>query len=113
MAVAVILGKGGAVARAHDGLALVGYQHHFAGDDVDEFIFQAVPVALAGPHAGLEGQEVDPKIGQPARIAQPRAMAVAAGNVMGRGITCAGADRRGGNLDLRHGLPVKENARQA
>src|SRR6218665_128223 len=74
---------------------------------MDELVFPPVPVALAGPDAGLQGQQVDAELGQARGIAQLQAMAVAAGNVEGRGIAGAGTYRRGGEINLRHGARPK------
>jgi hypothetical protein len=67
-------------------LAVVLDQHHLALDDPDELVLGRVPVALAGPLAGRQAQQVDPELVEADRVAQLPAAAVLAGRVVGGGI---------------------------
>ena len=75
MAVARVLGKGGAVAGPQQRFALVLDEHDFAVDNEDELIFVAMPVPLRRPLAGRQAREVDAEILEAARIAEPPPLA--------------------------------------
>src|SRR5690606_34445965 len=70
-----------AVAGAHGLFAVVGDQHQFAFQHVNELVFAGMPVALAGPDAGVEGDQVDTERGQARGIAQLQPAAAAARQV--------------------------------
>lgn len=65
MAVRLALREGGAVAGPQNPPAVIGYERRLARQDPDEFILVRMPVPLARPGAGLEGEEVDAEIESP------------------------------------------------
>src|SRR5690606_9176831 len=91
-----------AVAGAHGLFAGVGDQHQFTFQHVDELVLAGMPVALAGPDAGVEGDQVDAERGQARGIAQLQPAAAAARQVVRRRIARALSLRRGFEVDLAH-----------
>src|SRR6267154_586966 len=79
MAVAVSGGKPCCVAGAQCFLTLVGHEHHLAGEDIDEFVFVAVPMTLARPGTRRQATQVDAELGQPGGIAELGALTGATG----------------------------------
>ena len=90
MSVLIARLEAGAVARFQDFFAGIGDQHHFAFQHIDEFVLADMPVALAGPDAWLQPQQIDAELGQARGIAQPAAFPRPARLVIGRRIK--GAD---------------------
>jgi len=68
MAVPRALWKRCALARPQQRFAAVFDKGQLAFQDMDELVFVAVPVALAGPAAGRQRHEVDAKVPQPACV---------------------------------------------
>src|SRR5262245_8790663 len=62
-----------------------------------------MPVALARPVARRQAHEIDPKVREPAGVAQPLPHAGGTGRIERRRIARALALRHGGNVDLGHG----------
>src|SRR5580692_448203 len=60
----------GGVPRSHRLLTLVGDEHDFSLDDVDELILVRMPVALARPDARRETNKIDAKLREPRRVAK-------------------------------------------
>ena len=83
--------KAGAVTTVQHLFAGVGDEYHFALEHVDEFVLGFVPVALAGPTARGQAQQVHAELAQAGGIAQTPALARAAGLVVRRRITRAEA----------------------
>ena len=59
MAIALTWSEAGAIAGVEHGFAGIGDEHDRGPDDIDELVFVAVPMTLAGPGAGLDDGEVD------------------------------------------------------
>ena len=115
MAVFLARLEAGAIARLQDFFAGVGHQHHFAFQHIDEFVLLEVPVALAGPGARRQPQQIDAELGQPGGIAQAAALAGPAGLIIGRRIEGAGARGQILGIDaFGHGrFPQNGNGPQA
>ena len=73
--------EAGAIARLQDFFAGIGDQHHFAGQHIDEFVLLEVPMALAGPRARRQPQQIDAELGEAGGVAQLAALARPAGLV--------------------------------
>jgi hypothetical protein len=71
MAVAGAFRKGCAIAGAQHRIAAIFDQRRFAFEQIDEFVFGRMPVALARPIARRQVHEIDPEINEPAGVAQP------------------------------------------
>jgi hypothetical protein len=70
-----------AIAGAQHLLAAIRDQHHLPGDDIHEFIFRRMPMALARPAPGRQAQQVHAKIRQARRVPQPLPHAGGAGGI--------------------------------
>ncbi|MGK0266300.1 MAG: hypothetical protein ACI82N_000544, partial [Maricaulis sp.] len=79
--------KSGAIAGAQHGFAVIRHQHGHAGQDLDEFVFMRVPMALRRPGARLEPDLVDAKLGQAGCVAEAPRMPPATRFIHRRGIT--------------------------
>jgi hypothetical protein len=88
---------------ARNTVSVVFDERQFAFEHVDEFVFVRMPMALARPVARRQPHEIDPEIGEAARIAQPLPHTFGTGRVELRRIARAFAYRYGGDVDLGHG----------
>ena len=71
--------KARAVASDQHFLAVVGHQHQFARQHVDELVLVRVPVPLARPGARGESNEVHAEVRQSGRDSKPVPAAAATG----------------------------------
>jgi hypothetical protein len=97
--------KGRAIAGPQHPLAAIFDERQFAFEDVHEFVFVRMPVALARPIARRHAREIDPEIREPAGIAQPLPHTFGAGRVELQRIARAFAFLYGGDVDLGYGQP--------
>jgi len=72
-----------------------------------------MPVPLAGPVAGRQGDKIDPKIAKACGIAQGFFGAVPGAFMEGRGLAGAFAGPDGGDVNLGHLFPPKEKPPEA
>jgi hypothetical protein len=79
-----------AIAGVEDGLASVGDEHDRAAQDIDEFVNQSVPVALARPGTWTEFQQVDAELAEASGPPEPSPNLVLARFVEGLGIAGSG-----------------------
>jgi hypothetical protein len=66
MAITLTGFEAGAIAGVEYGFASIGDEHDRAPDDIDEFVFVSVPMALTGPGARSQLQQIDAELGRPA-----------------------------------------------
>jgi hypothetical protein len=104
MAIAVTSLKTGAIAGVEHGLAGIGNEHHRAADNVDELVLMRVPVALAGPGARAQLQEINTELGKSGGESETTPGLVLAGLVERLGVTRSGALTGIRDVDLH--LPV-------
>ena len=90
MAIGVAGAKGSAVSGAQNLFAPVRHQHDLAFKHAHELFRPGVPVPLAGPGGGLQFEQVDADLLQPARNREPTTKLVRALRCKQRGIarTC-------------------------
>jgi hypothetical protein len=93
MAVRAAGREGGAIAGAHQGLALVGDEGQLAGHDHHELVLVRMPVALRGGGAGLQLHQVDAKLRDAAGV--PQRLPAASVDGLGEGIGITGAGHHG------------------
>src|ERR1700688_1769790 len=92
-------------------LAVIRYQHDFSLQHVHEFIFVAVPVALAGPGPRCQTQQIDPELRQAGGLTETSPAAVAAGLIERGRVTRAGAFGRDARVYFGHScLTVRRRA---
>jgi hypothetical protein len=81
MPVAIASLKAGGIAAAQEFLAGICHESNFAGQHVDEFVGLGMPMALAGPCAGRQCQQIDAELGQPGSVTELAAMSRSTWNV--------------------------------
>jgi hypothetical protein len=64
MAVALTGLEAGAIAGVEDSFASIGDEHDRAPDDIDELVFVSVPMALTGPGARTQLQQIDAELSE-------------------------------------------------
>ena len=102
VAVAIALGEGGDIARAHGMFARIIDQHCFPRQYHHQFVFFLVPVALRGPGTGIEHDMTGAEIGEPGR--RREAAVTASGDFRGEfgGIACRVGLGDGIEIELGH-----------
>src|SRR5690606_17914161 len=104
MTIARVLGERRTFACAQNRLSIILDQRDLAFQHIDELVFVAVPVTLAGPAARRQRHEIDAEIAKPAGIAQTSARSRRTGLIERRRITRTLMHLHRGNIDLRHTL---------
>jgi hypothetical protein len=104
MTIAGVFGKRCAIPCAQHRLAAVFDERHFTLEHIDELVFVAVPVALAGPAAGRQGHQIHAEIAKPARLAESPARTFCTGRSERWRITRTFARGDGGDVNLGHEL---------
>src|ERR1700730_13565145 len=100
MAIALTGLEGGAIAGAEDGLASIGDEHDRAPDNIDELVFVSVPMALTGPGARAQLQQIDAELGKAGGQPEPTPGLVQAGFVERLGVARSRARSGGHKHDL-------------
>ena len=85
MPVAIASLKAGGIAAAQEFLAGICHESNFAGQHVDEFVGLGMPMALAGPRAGRQCQQIDAELGQSGSVTKLAALSARHGASNGAG----------------------------
>src|ERR1700730_13771568 len=107
MAIVLTCLEAGAIAGVEQGLASICDEHDRAPDDIDELVFVSVPMALTGPGARAQLQQIDAELGKPGGHPQPTPGLVLAGFVERLGIARSGARSGANNIDLH--VPISRS----
>src|ERR1700734_2532175 len=107
MAIPGGLGNRRAIPCAQHGLAAVFDERYFAFKQIDELIFVAVPMALAGPAAWRQRHQIDAEIAKAARLAQALPRTCSAGCIEWGWIARTRASGYGGDVDFWHGILLR------
>ena len=73
--------EAGAIAGVEHDFAGIGNEHDRAPNDVDEFVFVGVPMALTGPGARAQLQQIDAELAKAGGQPEPTPSLVPAGFV--------------------------------
>jgi len=85
MAITLTGFEAGAIASVEDGIADVGDEHDRSFQDVNELVFESMPMALTRPGARAQLQQIDAELGEPGGPPEPPPGLVLAGFVEGLG----------------------------
>jgi hypothetical protein len=107
MAIALTGLEAGAIAGVEDNFTSIGDEHDRAPDDIDELVFVNVPMALTGPGARAQLQQIDAKLGKAGGQPEPTPGLVLARFVERLGIARSGARSGANNIDLH--VPISRS----
>src|ERR1700739_2318149 len=100
MAIALTGLEAGAIAGVEDSFTSIGDQHDRTSDDINKLVFVSVPMALTGPGARAQLQQIDAELGKAGGQPEPTSGLVLAGVVERFGVARSGARAGASNIDL-------------